>query len=134
MRIEGTIVQGKRLGRTIGFPTANLLPDCQWRFDETGVWAAWFYTDGERYGCMVNIGRHPTVPEGPATIEAHILDYSGDLYGKRAAIETVEYLRGEIKFADVDQLRTQLALDKARTAHILLKESIDCRTEEASRG
>lgn len=125
MRIEGTIVQGKQLGRTLGFPTANLLPDCRWRFEETGVWAAWFYADGEKYGCMVNIGRHPTLPEGPATIEAHVFDYSGDLYGKRCEIETVEYLRGEIRFIGVEQLRAQLAQDSERSRHILFPENIN---------
>lgn len=125
MRIEGKIVAGKQLGRRIQFPTANLRPHQRWRFDETGVWAAWFELDGERMACMVNIGRHPTVPDGPATIEAHIFDYEGDLYGREAAIETVAFLRGEVKFASVDALRRQLEEDARHARHILLGQSIE---------
>lgn len=124
MKITGKIVHGKHLGRTIHFPTANLLPDREWTFEKTGVYAAWFYADGEKHGCMVNIGRHPTVPDGPATIEAHIFDYHGDLYGKTAAIETVAFLRDEQKFASVDALRRQLEQDSLRSRHILSSDGI----------
>ena len=119
MRIEGNIVLGKQLGRTIGFPTANLQPDVPWHFEKNGVWAAWFYVDGEKYGCMVNIGRHPTLPEGEKTIEAHIFDFSEDIYGRAAELETVAYLRGEIRFPSVDMLAAQLAADKQRSLEIL---------------
>ena len=125
MKIKGKIVHGKHLGRSIGFPTANLLPDEAWKFEQTGVWAAWFHVDGEKHPCMVNIGHHPTVPDGPSTIEAHIFDYTADLYGKSAAIETVSFLRPEQKFADVNWLRTQLEADKTRSLHILIPEAID---------
>ena len=125
MRIEGKVVRGKQLGRTISFPTANLQPDVEWKFRETGVWAGWFYVDGMRLACMVNIGRHPTVPDGPATIEAHIFDYSGDLYGKAAAVETVAFLRGETRFDSVEALRSQLERDKIQALHILTAGSIE---------
>lgn len=125
MIIEGKIVHGKHLGRTIDFPTANLLPDSQWEFEENGVYAAWFYADGMKLGCMVNIGRHPTVPDGPATIEAHIFDFAGDLYGKRAAIETVAFLRGEVKFESVEALKAQLEQDKIKSLHILSSAGIE---------
>jgi len=124
LRIEGEIVHGKHLGRTIDFPTANLLPDSKQEFEQKGVYAAWFYADGEKHGCMVNIGHHPTVPDGPATIEAHIFDYGGDLYGKRAAIETVAFLRPEVKFASVELLKAQLERDRIEAKHILSSAAI----------
>ena len=125
MKIEGTVVQGKQLGRTLGFPTANLLPDGEWQLVRAGVWAAWFHLDGQCHPCMVNIGRHPTLPEGPATIEAHIFDYSGELYGRRAQLETVAFLREETRFADVQALRAQLERDKIQARHILASQRID---------
>lgn len=125
MRIKGEIVHGKHLGRTIDFPTANLLPDNQQEFDQKGVYAAWFYVDGEQRGCMVNIGHHPTVPDGPATIEAHIFDYGGDLYGRRAEIETVAFLRPEVKFGSVELLKVQLERDRIKAKHILSSITIE---------
>ena len=121
MRIEGRIAQGKQLGRTIGFPTANLQSAGGLDLQLRGVYAAWFEVDGERLPCMVNIGHHPTLPEGAPTIEAHIFDYSGDLYGKNAAVELVSLLRPEQKFPSVEQLRLQLERDKARSLEILKK-------------
>ena len=125
MKIKGKIVHGKHLGRTIDFPTANLLPDQEWEFEKKGVYAAWFYVDGEKLGCMVNIGHHPTVPGGPATIEAHIFDYAGDLYGRNAEIETVELLRSEVKFESVNHLKAQLEQDKIASRHILSAAAIE---------
>ena len=122
MRIEGVIAQGKQLGRTIGFPTANLQPAGKVNLQLKGVYAAWFEADGERLPCMVNIGHHPTLPEGAPTIEAHIFDYSGDLYGKRAAVELVALLRPEQKFPSVEELRLQLERDKIRSLEILYPE------------
>ena len=118
MRITGKIVPGKQLGRTIGFPTANLSaclpPEARY-----GVYAAWFFLDDKRLPCMLNIGRHPTVPDGAPTIEAHIFHFSGDIYGREAAIETVSFLRGEVKFPSVEALKRQLDSDRARAMEIL---------------
>ena len=122
MRIEGRIAQGKQLGRTIGFPTANLQPAGAVNLQLKGVYAAWFELEGERLPCMVNIGHHPTLPEGAPTIEAHIFDYSVDLYGKRAAVELVTLLRPEQTFPSVEALRLQLERDKVRSMEILYPE------------
>ena len=117
MRIKGQVVQGKRLGRTIGFPTANIepfaLPE---RMPENGVYTAWLYLDGgkRRLACVLNQGRHPTVPEGPPTIEAHALDFSGDLYGQEAEAEYLEFLRPETAFASLEELKAQIGRDCAR--------------------
>ena len=120
MKIEGKIVHGKHLGRTIDFPTANLLPDKEYKSEKNGVYAAWFYADGRKLGCMVNIGHHPTLPEGGETVEAHIFDFSEDIYGKEATLETVAFLRSEVKFPSAEDLRLQLEKDKI-TSRALLK-------------
>lgn len=120
MKIEGIVVHGKHLGRTIGFPTANLRADRREGEGPNGVYAAWFYVDGRRLPCMVNIGHHPTLPEGGETVEAHIFDFSEDIYGKEAALETVAFLRSEIKFPSAKDLRLQLEKDKI-TSRTLLK-------------
>lgn len=112
--IAGTIVMGKQLGRTIGFPTANVQPDtADARLGKDGVYAAWIRVEGvpNAMGCMVNQGKHPTVPDGAPTIEAHIFDFSGDLYGRRAEIKPVSFLRAEVKFDSLDALKEQLRQD-----------------------
>ena len=112
VQLKGRIVRGKQLGRTLGFPTANLQPEA---LPETmpanGVYAAWFYLDGRQYPCVLNQGRHPTAPEGPPTIEAHLLDYQGDLYGREAAVEYLVFLRPEVKFPSLEALKAQIAAD-----------------------
>ena len=121
MILSGKIVHGKHLGRTIGFPTANLESDSP--FPGTrGVYAGYFRTQGgKRIPCMVNIGSHPTAPEGAPTIEANLLDFSGDLYGVQAEIELVEFLRPERRFPSLDALKAQLALDREHTREALAR-------------
>lgn len=119
MRIEGVIAPGKQLGRTIGFPTANLQAAEAFAPEHYGVYAAWFILDEQRLPCMVNIGRHPTLPDGAPTIEAHIFDFSGDIYGRHAAIELAAFLRPEQKFPSVEALREQLGRDKIRSLELL---------------
>jgi riboflavin kinase/FMN adenylyltransferase len=119
MKIKGIVVSGKQLGRTIGFPTANIAARF-WEGDEpAGVYAAWFRVENKTYPCMLNIGKHPTVPEGAPTIEAHIFNYDQDIYGLDISIETVQFLRGEQRFPSVEALREQLEQDKLRALEIL---------------
>lgn len=119
MKIEGRIAPGKQLGRTIGFPTANLESAEACAPEHYGVYAAWFRLEGRRLPCMVNIGRHPTLPGGPPTVEAHIFGFSEDIYGMQAAVELVAFLREEQKFPSVAALQKQLELDKIRATEIL---------------
>lgn len=121
MRIEGIVVHGKQLGRTIGFPTANIRPDRREGEGPNGVYAAWCSANGARIPGMLNIGLHPTVPGAP-TVEVHLFDFEGDLYGARIAVETVAYLRGEVKFPSVEALRAQLERDRERCICILRGE------------
>ncbi len=113
---SGVVVEGKRLGRTIGFPTANLLTDTP---PARGVYAVVAVADGRRYRAVMNVGRHPTVPEGPPTIEVHIIGFDGDLYGQTLKIEPVRLLRGERKFSSLAALEAQLERDRAMTEEIV---------------
>lgn len=119
MKITGTIVHGKQLGRTIGFPTANLEAEKPITNMPDGVYAAWFDLDGARLPCMVNIGHHPTLPGGGRTVEAHLFDFHGDLYGRHASITLVAHLRSEVKFPSADALRRQLQQDARAALSIL---------------
>ena len=114
MQITGVVSAGKHIGRTLGFPTANILPDegCPLP-EENGVYAAMLTLEsGRALPCVLNKGRHPTLPEGPATIEAFIFDFDGDLYGQRVRVDLRAFLRPEVRFADKDTLRAQIARDE----------------------
>ena len=119
MRIEGTVVHGRQLGRSLGFPTANLRPERVFGEGDDGVYAAWFELDGERLPCMLNIGSHPTLPGGGRSFEAHIFGFDGDLYGRRCAVETAAYLRGETRFPSPEALARQLDADRRRALALL---------------
>lgn len=125
MIITGIVENGKQLGRTIGFPTANILMDQGTQMPECGVYAAAILLEGEENPrpCMVNCGNHPTAPEGKPTIEAYILNFSGDIYGKRVKVEFQLFLRPEQRFSGLDALRAQLETDCARTLEWALDNS-----------
>ena len=106
------------MGRTIGFPTANLQPDDPGAVTaKNGVYVALISVEGyeQPMQCMLNQGSHPTVPEGAPTIEAHILDFSGDIYDLRAEVEYLHFLRPEKKFPSLDALKDQLKADLEST-------------------
>lgn len=120
--VEGTVSPGKQLGRTIGFPTANILPTPGRLIPGNGVYAADAYSptfDGRRRA-IVNIGTRPTVdgPGAGVTIEAHLLDFYGDLYGAALRLDFLCRLRGEQQFPSLDALCAQLRND-ASAARLL---------------
>lgn len=118
MKITGVIVHGKQLGRAIGFPTANIRPDDPASVTaENGVYVAVISIAGYpgRLPCMLNQGSHPTAPGGAPTIEAHILDFSDDIYNLRATVEYLSFLRPEQKFPSLTALREQLQADLENT-------------------
>ncbi|MGC8773852.1 MAG: bifunctional riboflavin kinase/FAD synthetase [Chlorobaculum sp.] len=112
--ISGTVVEGDKLGRAIGFPTVNLaLPDRCKMVPAHGVYAASVEIDGREYAAMMNIGRRPTISEdGEVRVEAHIIGFSGDLYGRFLIVRMLDFIREERRFASIDELRAQLELDK----------------------
>ena len=119
LRIEGIVIRGRQLGRTLGFPTANLRPDSITGDGPDGVYAAWFELNNQKLPCMLNIGSHPTLPGGGRSFEAHIFHFDGDLYGRRAAVQTVKHLRGERKFPSPEALAEQLRQDRERCLKLL---------------
>lgn len=112
--LAGEVVEGDRLGRQLGFPTANL--DVAGRvLPPNGVYAAWVPVDGRRIAAAVNIGTRPTVDRTAVQVrvEAHLLDYSGDLYGRRLELELGERIRGELRFGSKEDLVAQIHRDVA---------------------
>ncbi|MBL8916882.1 MAG: bifunctional riboflavin kinase/FAD synthetase [Archangium sp.] len=110
--LEGVVVPGAGRGRTIGFPTANIDTANELR-PAPGVYAIRVRVPGEETlrGGAANIGVKPTFGGGEVTIEAHLFDYSGDLYGQRLRVEFLERLRAEKRFGSADELSAQIARD-----------------------
>ena len=105
--LSGTVIEGMKLGRGLGFPTANLrLGERQTPRD--GVWSV--KVDGERKG-VANLGTRPTVDGGERLLEVHLFDFSGDLYGKELRVRFEKFLRPERKFSSVEELREQILRD-----------------------
>ncbi len=120
--IIGRIVGGKRIGRSIGFPTANIRPDDEHKLiPADGVYAVKVLLSGKNYGGMLNIGIRPTVNNGfpEKTIEVHIFDFHGDIYGQDVKITFIERIRPEKKFDRIEELAAQLQEDKKKTMEIL---------------
>lgn len=116
---SGEVVQGNKLGRTIGYPTANLrMENNEKLVPANGVYIVEAYSHkfGQRYNGMMNIGTRPTVDGSKRAIEVHLLDFDGDLYDSTLRITLHKKLREETKFAGLDELKQQLAKDKDDTA------------------
>lgn len=120
--LDGTVVNGYKVGRKIGFPTANLQVDCDDKLiPAEGVYAVYVYVEDRKQAGMLNIGHRPTVNNGKnVSIEVHILRFSEDIYHKEMRIEFVEYLRPEKKYETIDLLIAQMHKDKEAVAKILL--------------
>ena len=111
--INGTVVSGKKLGGTIGFPTANLeIKEPYKLIPKTGVYIIKTHINTVLYTGIMNIGFNPTVLGKHQTIEAHLFDFNEDLYGKEIMIEFIYFLREEHKFKSVKELVVQLNIDK----------------------
>jgi riboflavin kinase / FMN adenylyltransferase len=118
-RLRGRVVVGDRRGRTIGFPTANLHVRPGVLLPADGVYAVRAAVDGAARPAVVNVGVRPTFGEARRTIEAHVLDWNGDLYGRWLELELVARLRGEERFAGVDALRAAIAADVDHARRVL---------------
>ena len=119
-QIKGRVVPGIGRGRELGFPTANLKLESLCILPPTGVYAAYAYVCSARYAAAINIGLRPTFGEGEPTLEAHLLDFEGDLYGQQMVVQFVDRLRDERRFPDADALRVQIARDIARARDVLV--------------
>ncbi|MBO1519340.1 bifunctional riboflavin kinase/FAD synthetase [Oceanisphaera pacifica] len=112
----GRVAHGAKLGRTIGFPTANVALKRQVS-PVSGVYAVELCLDGQRYPGVANIGNKPTVNGTQALLEVHLFDFSGDIYGKQVEVELRHKLRSEQKFASFELLKEQIQRDAATARH-----------------
>jgi riboflavin kinase/FMN adenylyltransferase len=121
--IEGPVLQGNQIGRTIGFPTANIGPAERFLLPANGVYAAQTYVDGKAYPGILNVGLRPSIANSVGiNIEVHLFDFDADIYGKVIRAELHAFLRDEVKFATLADLKAQLEKDKARTRALFAKE------------
>jgi riboflavin kinase/FMN adenylyltransferase len=117
--VEGTVERGDARGRALGFPTANLaLPDDK-LIPAAGIYAAFAVTEAQQYQAAVSIGTRPTFGPGALTVEAYLMDFNGDLYGRTLALRFVQRLREEIAFTSEAALVRQIEDDVAETRRIL---------------
>jgi riboflavin kinase/FMN adenylyltransferase len=124
--ISGKVVHGKGRGRTLGFPTANLDLWPELALPAYGIYAGWVTHAGRRYAGATSIGVRPTFENGTAheaTVETHLLDFDGDLYGATLQLEFVARLREEIRFPNTDALCDQMKQDVAQTRRLLQEET-----------
>ena len=124
--LRGQVVQGDQRGRTIGFPTANVAVKPEMAMPADAVYAAWYLrSDGVRLPAAVNVGKRPTFYQDAehSLVEAHVIDFEGDLYGEDARVQFVELIRSEQRFDGIDALQTQLKLDIETARSILARET-----------
>ena len=118
-QLSSTVVSGDNRGMEIGFPTANLLPPERKVIPAIGVYAAFARVGGEVHEAAVNVGVRPTFGGGDLLIEAHMLEFSDEIYDEVLTIEFVEFLRPELAFDGVDDLITAMRSDVEKTRHRL---------------
>ncbi len=109
--ITGEVVNGKKLGRTIGVPTANVIPDSEKLLPPNGVYLSRTTVKGEIYNSITNVGLNPTVNDNKLIVETFLLDFDEDIYGEFISVEILKFVRGEVKFANVHVLKEQLHKD-----------------------
>lgn len=109
--LSGRVMDGKHIGRTMGFPTANVNVAHGKALPAYGVYACWLYVEQQVYPSVVNVGRHPTLPEGYVTVEAYALDVSLSLYGKKVRLAFLHFQRPERLFDSVEDLKRQITQD-----------------------
>jgi riboflavin kinase/FMN adenylyltransferase len=123
--LSGLVVGGQKLGRKLGYPTANLARSFDQVVPEIGIYAGWVTSPRGRYMASISVGVRPAVGGGDRTIEAYLLDYPGDsLYGMGIEIEFAHRLRNEQNFSSLEELITQIGLDVEKTRELLLKPSV----------
>ncbi|MFC7363792.1 MULTISPECIES: bifunctional riboflavin kinase/FAD synthetase [Bhargavaea] len=119
---DGKVIEGDKRGRLIGFPTANVDPVPGSCLPAPGVYAATFETDGVIHAGVLNAGYRPTFKDPSDTflsVEVHLLDFEGDLYGKDVRVSWIRRIREERKFSGIEELKTQIGRDKEEARRIL---------------
>lgn len=116
--IEGYVIHGAKRGRQIGFPTINIEPK-ESILPRIGVYAATVELDGRMFQSVANIGTRPTVNGEGVLLEAHLLGFSGDLYGKRLRVRLITFIRPEVRFHSMEELKEQIIRDTQTVKRIL---------------
>lgn len=120
--LRGKVITSDRRGRVLGFPTANLDIRPQQALPDNGIYATITQVDGERFSSATNVGTRPTFGEGERMVETYLLDYDGDLYGKKITIEFVRKVRDERRFPSAEQLIVQMRKDVQEVNAILTED------------
>ncbi len=111
-KISGAVSDGLKNGRKLGFPTANIEVGYEILLPKDGVYCCECQIEGKRYPVVLNIGKNPTFDAKKRTVEAHIIDFDDDIYGKRLDIDFYKRIRGEVKFDSMEELSHQINLDR----------------------
>ena len=111
--LRGEVVLGDQRGRSIGFPTANVLPDPSAVIPARGVYAGFVQVGEERYAACTNVGVAPTFDRAESRVEAHLMDFDGDLYGRVVDVSFAKRIREERRFSGIDELTAQIRRDVA---------------------
>jgi len=118
--LSGQVVKGQQIGRSLGFPTANIqIAEDYKLLPRDGAYAVHAEVNSIQYKAILNIGDRPTVDGQKKTIEAHLIDFEGDLYGQELRVYFQEFLREEERFESLDALKNQLVIDRERAIFIL---------------
>ena len=121
-QVRGPVERGDQRGQSIGFPTANILPPAEGILPLDGVYATrTLLPSGERVPSVTNVGVRPTFAGQRRQVETYLLDWSGDLYGQTVTVEFLHRLRGEQKFAGVEDLVAQIGADAEAARNLLIK-------------
>jgi len=123
--LTGKVVHGQKVGHTIGYPTANLKLEDEYKIlPLDGIYAVYVHIENERYGGMLYIGNRPTLKDhNQKTIEVNIFDFNRSIYGLTITLEFLQFIRGDEKFDGLDALKTKLGEDKINTLAVLEKKN-----------
>ena len=111
--LAGTVVHGQKLGRTLGYPTANLqIENSHKLIPKIGVYAVYMLWEGKKVFGMLSIGKNPTIEGKGESIEVYFFDFSSDLYGKEIRLYFIDFIRDEVKFPSLEALKAQLKKDE----------------------
>lgn len=116
--VEGVVIGGNRLGRRLGFPTANI-DMSQYPDIENGVYCSKVVVDGQAYVAMTNVGVRPSVDGSRRLLETHLFGFEGLLYGLKLRVELYEKIRDEKKFSSVEELRKQIEQDSNKIKELM---------------
>ncbi|MBI4745873.1 MAG: bifunctional riboflavin kinase/FAD synthetase [Deltaproteobacteria bacterium] len=116
--MEGVVVQGRKRGKILGFPTANIETKGE-LFPKSGVYASVLVLNGNRYNAVANVGKHPTFPDDPFSVEAHIFDFNYDIYGEKVDLLFIERIRDDVAFPTPAALVAQISQDVLKAKEIL---------------